>query len=748
MTIKSLNILDKLNLKFVNKYFHAFIPPYSHADYLKAENLEGAKGKFYACHICCRLRPRGKFADNARIQTKGPGASKAKDRFCIECGLKPDATGYTRLCRNTWIIINKVLWVVCYQCGNLGKAHNGDGTNWCEDCWRLDVQPRLETHANPGLSDPVQVAEQGRLGETWISNYTNPHDVVQSAILVGISTPNAFAKHKNSESNGEEAVVSENFHAREEDMVFKKKSKPPHPKLISGKKSKREYRERYRPPFMTRSEARKERAATELKAVADNGLAMDLDTPASTNGLAKDVDSNGGPGPSTLANASKKAHLAGKADTTMETDTPAAESVPQQKGDPSPALLMAGISTTQEGRSQQSSPKRTANVPVWAQNATSQTNSQPLNLEAPTFIPMSAVQVKSSRHPEAKGPVHIPIWARATPIQEGLPQRLGPEATPPVTMHAQKTTTQVSAQPIDSKGPQNLSASAQNAATIGASTTNTISAKDQRVFAQPRYTIYDDMDLKPPCALKIALKARSYSKKPAAPIECKARGNSGNIIAMNYLKARQALHQRDAKSQLGWHSSSTVDLDTEAEVNSVSRTILASYRVESEISRKHRASDDRLFVLHLRIGRSTTDKDDKERGMDEDSEEEFKSFSDGSTSSSPKSASEAALEELRAKAVSRNLCPNFLVATSLIVKRHWDSVEHPNLFLSAAVCFKVAIADSESIKQTAGNCEIQQPQEAQSLQRSRRPWLKERFCPLPQPSSREQPEEGSSGRQF
>lgn len=71
ISFKSLNVLDKLNLKFVNKYFHVFIPQYSHADYLQAEKVEGAKGKFYACCICCRFRPRAKFADNARIQTKG-----------------------------------------------------------------------------------------------------------------------------------------------------------------------------------------------------------------------------------------------------------------------------------------------------------------------------------------------------------------------------------------------------------------------------------------------------------------------------------------------------------------------------------------------------------------------------------------------------------------------------------------------------------------------------------------------------
>ena len=70
MSFQSLNVFDKLNLKFVNKYFHAFIPPYSLADYLKVEKLPGAKGKFYFCGVCSRLRPREKFADNSRIQGK------------------------------------------------------------------------------------------------------------------------------------------------------------------------------------------------------------------------------------------------------------------------------------------------------------------------------------------------------------------------------------------------------------------------------------------------------------------------------------------------------------------------------------------------------------------------------------------------------------------------------------------------------------------------------------------------------
>lgn len=68
---KDLNLLDKLSLRFTNKYFSNYIPAYTHADYLQAEQIEPAKGTFFACYICCRLRPRGKFADNARVQGKG-----------------------------------------------------------------------------------------------------------------------------------------------------------------------------------------------------------------------------------------------------------------------------------------------------------------------------------------------------------------------------------------------------------------------------------------------------------------------------------------------------------------------------------------------------------------------------------------------------------------------------------------------------------------------------------------------------
>ena len=493
---------------------------------------------------------------------------------------------------------------MCYQCGNLGKAHTEEGTDRCEDCWRLDVKPRLETHANHVLPDPVKVREQCRLGETWISNYTTPHDIVQSAIQVGISTPNAFAKSKQREPDREEVAIDEKVHAEDDDMIFKKRPFPVHPKLISGKNSKREYKPRYRLPFMTRSEARKARTAAGL-----NGA------PAPTSAHAE--HSVSGPGPSTLAKATKKAHLAAEADLTMDTDTPVPASIPQQESNPTTLPLVTGISTTQEGSSQCPDANHPARVPLWAQMATSRPISQRLKLGVPRFIPRSAIQVKSLRHPQAKGPVHIPIWAREAFTQESLPTL------------------------------------AQKAAIIGASTADTISAKDQRNFAQPRYSSYDDMDLKPPCALKITLEARSYSKKLAAPITCNARGNSDNIIGMNYLKARQALHQLDPNRKLGWYTTRTVNLNTKAEAINVCAKTLPSIHVQSDNSRKRRASDDGLFEMLLRKGSLPADAYNKRRRIGGDSDEEFQGFSGHSGCSSSKSVSEATLDDLRAKAVSK-----------------------------------------------------------------------------------------------
>ena len=76
LIFRHLNILDKLDLRLTNYYFFNYIPAYTHADYLKAEQLKPAIDRgFYTCCMCCRFRPRVYFADNARMNGKGVSLS-------------------------------------------------------------------------------------------------------------------------------------------------------------------------------------------------------------------------------------------------------------------------------------------------------------------------------------------------------------------------------------------------------------------------------------------------------------------------------------------------------------------------------------------------------------------------------------------------------------------------------------------------------------------------------------------------
>ena len=72
LVFKDLDLLDKLDLRLTNRYFFEYIPAYTHADYLEAEQLERAVDrKFYTCYMCLRLRPKAKFADKSRMNGKG-----------------------------------------------------------------------------------------------------------------------------------------------------------------------------------------------------------------------------------------------------------------------------------------------------------------------------------------------------------------------------------------------------------------------------------------------------------------------------------------------------------------------------------------------------------------------------------------------------------------------------------------------------------------------------------------------------
>ena len=456
----------------------------------------------------------------------------------------------------------------------LGKAHRGHGTHFCEDCWRLDVQPRLEAHANPPLPDPTTVQEQRRIGDTWVSNYTTPRDVVQSAILAGISAPDSFAKHKKWDMNGEEVAINGDYHAEEKDLVFEQKPNWVHPKLINGKNSKQQYKRLYHQPIMTRSAPHSAPATTDSSNLESSSSTAVANSASSvvTIDPAKDDYGIAGPGPSTLEKAAKKTDLESDLDSVVGIDASAPASFSTQGGHAA-ANSTTAISATEADPSERSNAKNLANVPIWAQKASQKAY-------APLWV---ANQDKALQH--------VPAWARKGAIKEDSPNQHNPKAPETIPPNAPETT-DLDGSPADSTY-----------------------SKDIRVFAQSRYNVHVDMDMKPPCALKVNLEPRSYSTKPA-PAACSARGNSGNIIGMNYIKARRALHQRDPNRRLGWHTVWTVKSTTPA-------------------------GQDNPYV----------DKRRKRCCIEEDSEDEWSGFSDCSKTSTPESVSSCTSEDFCAKAV-------------------------------------------------------------------------------------------------
>lgn len=438
--------------------------------------------------------------------------------------------------------------------------------------------------------------------------------MVQSAIRAGLSAPNAFAKHKKWDSNGEEVVLKGDFHASDKDLTFDTTPAWVHPKLVKGKSSKHRYRQRYRKPIMTRSVARNNGVVTGLinaispSAKATNstggGVAMDLDTPAAITELRKG-DSAAIPGPSTLANPVKEANISAEADSVLE-DKSVPVSAPLQNGTPAGASSTAGTLATPAGPSKRPSPKDPTSVPIWAQKA--RTPAGP------------------SQRPNRKAHEYVHGGVKKTTAQAGPYQSLDPKAPEYVPTQAEKAT--------------------RSSAAAG----NTKGSKPMHVFAQPRYNIHMDMDMKPPCALKIDLKARSYSTKPAPPA-CDARGNSGNIIGMNYIKARRSLYQMDPNRKLGWHTVWTANPTSAAELNDLRAKAFATMQAHTDNPKKRKARDSSPQLIPAHGDSPYVDKRQKKRRIDEDSDEEWKGFSDRSKSSSPECAGGSTLEELRAKAV-------------------------------------------------------------------------------------------------
>lgn len=77
-----------------------------------------------ACHICCRLRPLSKFADD--IVHRGVHKRSRPERFCIECGVNNGFEGYSK---DDWALLDREMHARCPVCKELGSVGR-QGWRW------------------------------------------------------------------------------------------------------------------------------------------------------------------------------------------------------------------------------------------------------------------------------------------------------------------------------------------------------------------------------------------------------------------------------------------------------------------------------------------------------------------------------------------------------------------------------------------------------------------------------------------
>lgn len=90
LILQHLSFFDLHSLRLTNHYFHALIPPPTHAELLDNEQSPFAcKNGLSACVGWTRLRPKASFSPKMFKMENRPGQPDARNRFCIECGRRP-----------------------------------------------------------------------------------------------------------------------------------------------------------------------------------------------------------------------------------------------------------------------------------------------------------------------------------------------------------------------------------------------------------------------------------------------------------------------------------------------------------------------------------------------------------------------------------------------------------------------------------------------------------------------------------
>ncbi|OBT61886.1 hypothetical protein VE03_08729 [Pseudogymnoascus sp. 23342-1-I1] len=131
-----LRFFDLHTLRFTNRYFHALIPPPTHADLLSAETLESG---LLACVGCTRLRPIANFSPNMFIKKKMPRGAQAHNRFCIECGHRP-LPGVHRYTLGSRWRENGVPFVRCLRCEIIAEGLEDQTVRTCPSCHTQNLE--------------------------------------------------------------------------------------------------------------------------------------------------------------------------------------------------------------------------------------------------------------------------------------------------------------------------------------------------------------------------------------------------------------------------------------------------------------------------------------------------------------------------------------------------------------------------------------------------------------------------------
>ena len=110
--------------------------------------------KVLACHICCRLRPLCKFADD--IVHRGMLKRSRPERFCIDCGIGSGFEGYGS---DDWVAtLDGEMHARCPLCRDVGSVgrHCKVLFRVVSSCSRLpfesrDILEEQKTHCTPML---------------------------------------------------------------------------------------------------------------------------------------------------------------------------------------------------------------------------------------------------------------------------------------------------------------------------------------------------------------------------------------------------------------------------------------------------------------------------------------------------------------------------------------------------------------------------------------------------------------------